>query len=188
MGVHNAAAALVGLRVIRATSVTGSWAEMAMGQFPAWATLNIELAVSDDSDTVMMHWYDGGRHPPTSLVDDIRMDSNGCVLVGERGRLYLPGSMNQYSYLLPRGAVRELNVVVPIAVADPYEEWLWACLDGRPTTANFVETAATITEVMLVGNLSIQLGRPIQWRSDGSQGMGDLDALGLIKRDYRADW
>lgn len=188
MGVHNAAAALVGLQVIEATSVTGSWAPMAAGQFPTWAALKIELALPDYSDPITMHWYDGGRQPPSNLVDDIRLDGNGCVLVGDKGRLYLPGSMNQYSYLLPRGGVAAPDVPVPTAIADPYEEWLYACLDGRPTSASFVDVASTITEVMLVGNLSIQLGRPIKWSHPVAQISERPDVLGLIDREYRDDW
>ena len=72
-------------------------------------------------------------------------------------------------------------------VGGPIKEWIDAIQQGTQPGANF-EYAAKLTEIVLLGNLAIRLGRPIQWDSSALKVKGVPEADALIKREYRKGW
>ena len=45
--------------------------------------------------------------------------------------------------------------------------------------------AADLTELNLISNLAIRLGRPIEWDSDNARCVGIPEAASLIHKNYR---
>lgn len=75
----------------------------------------------------------------------------------------------------------------PRVQGGPIKEWIDAILNHTQPGANF-EYASKLTEVVLLGNLAIRLGRPIQWDSQNMKVKGVPEADALIKREYRKGW
>ena len=72
-------------------------------------------------------------------------------------------------------------------VGGPIKEWIDGNQQGTQPGANF-EYAAKLTEIVLLGNLTIRLGRPIQWDSSALKVKGAPEPDALIKREYRKGW
>ena len=75
----------------------------------------------------------------------------------------------------------------PRVKGGPIKEWVEAIQNGTQPGANF-EYASRLTEVVLLGNLAIRLGRTIEWDSKNLQVVGVPEADALIKREYREGW
>jgi hypothetical protein len=69
--------------------------------------------------------------------------------------------------------------------SDPYLEWTTACRGGPAPGSNIVDHAADLTEFVLLGNIAIRLGRPIQWDPAAGVCLGLPEANRLIHKNYR---
>ena len=69
------------------------------------------------------------------------------------------------------------------------KEWLDAILAGKPDQplSNFARSGP-FTEVVLLGNLAIRLGKKIQWDSQNLRATNAPEADALIQRTYRKGW
>jgi hypothetical protein len=124
--------------------------------FPAWSILRIEFPVRGDLPPVTLHWYDGGKKPSSDLIGGHQLDGNGAILVGERGTLYSVGWTGGDWHLLPEDKFRDWKppaATVPRS-AGHHKEWLAACKGGPASFCNFIDFAAPLTEVMLLGCLA----------------------------------
>ena len=66
-----------------------------------------------------------------------------------------------------------------------YLEWLNACKGGTLPGSNFIDHAADLTEMALLGNLAMRAGKPIEWDSQNAcvKGMPELEHF--IHKQYR---
>jgi len=151
MGTHNCALAFAALGVTAPASAEGRWGASEPDRYPPWSRLRFVLQTKDRGD-IPMQWYDGGPRPPLRLFGQIRRDENGCVIVGTRGRCYLPGSLNRYAYFLPSRRFATLRLPPLREMLGTIPDWLRACSTGAATSFPFDGIAANISEVMLYGN------------------------------------
>jgi hypothetical protein len=67
------------------------------------------------------------------------------------------------------------------------QEWISACKAGRQPCASF-EHSAPLTETVLLGNVALRSGKPIDWDSRKMQITGATEANRFIRREYREGW
>jgi hypothetical protein len=67
------------------------------------------------------------------------------------------------------------------------QEWVHACKAGRQPCANF-EQSAPLTEMVLLGNVAVLSGKPIEWDRGKLQVTNVPKANGLVRREYRKGW
>ena len=190
MGCHNAALAFMGLELGLPKSVEGRWAPTDGETFPQWSELIFEFPQRGERPPVKLFWYDGGKKPPQDLLDGVMMDENGSLLMGDCGRYYSPGFSNRFRHLLPKDQFDSYAPPEPILprTTSLYEEWLTACQEGSPAFCNFIDFAADITELMLLGNLAIRLGRRIEWDAANMTVKDCPEAEQFLRRRYRRGW
>ena len=68
-----------------------------------------------------------------------------------------------------------------------HRDWLDACKGGPPASSNF-EYGAKLTELALLGVLSLRAGKKIFWDSDNMKARGLPQADAFIKETYRKGW
>ena len=66
-------------------------------------------------------------------------------------------------------------------------EWLLACKRGTPPSANFA-VSGPLTEMVLLGNVALRSGKPIEWDSEKLEVTKPADANRFIRREYRVGW
>ena len=116
----------------------------------------------------------------------------GQLVHGTKGVIYSPSGYCETIRLLPESAMQEFAPrrppkKYPRVQGGPIKEWIDAIVNKTQPGANF-EYASKLTEVVLLGNLAIRLGRPIEWDSANLKVKGVPAADALIKRQYRAGW
>jgi len=140
-------------------------------------------------------WSDGSLMPPPPVELDAgrTLDATmGQLIFGSKGQIYSPSGYCETLRLLPEAAMQAFAPKrppkkYPRVPAGPIKEWVDAIINKTQPGANF-EYAAKLTEVVLLGNLAIRLGRPIEWDSKNLKVKGAPEADRLIKREYRAGW
>ena len=68
-----------------------------------------------------------------------------------------------------------------------HRDWLDACKGGVPAGSNF-EYGAKLTELVLLGVLSLRAGKKLFWDSAKMKARGLPEADALIRESYRKGW
>ena len=188
MGIHNAAMAWVGLelglpRSVEVVATSGVNRET----FPAWSILRLEFPSRGPLPPVTMHWYDGGKRPSAELIGGGQVAKNGAIVVGDRGTMYSIEWTGADWHLLPEEKFRDYRPPEPSVPRSSghHAEWIAACKGGPAAFCNFVDFAAPLTEVMLLGNLALRTGQKIEWDAQAMRVKGRPKADEFIRREYR---
>jgi predicted dehydrogenase len=209
MGCHVMDGAYWALKLAEAKTLTieADSTGLTDASYPKSATVRYHFGPRGDMPPVTINWYDGGRRPsrPEEMPDTREfIGSNGTIFVGEKGKLvfgaltagthggqagprFLPESLGR-SYRKPKQTIPRLKGKREWRKMSRHEEdWLTACKGGRPACSRF-EIAGPLTEIVLLGNVAILSGQPVEWDSKNLRVTNNPDANRLIRRKYRRGW
>ena len=68
-----------------------------------------------------------------------------------------------------------------------YVEWIDAIKGGRAAYSNF-DIAAYLTEIILLGCVSLRAGTKLEWDGPKMRAKNNKDAAQYVKREYRDGW
>ena len=187
MGCHIIDAAYWALDLRNPSRIEAKSAPVNTETAPEWSIIRYTFPATRDRGPVTLVWYDGGKLPPAELFDGHapKPGSNGSIFVGTKGRL-----LSERARLLPEKDFEGYKRPEPTIPRSPghHEEWIDACKTGKPTGTSF-DYAGPLTELVLLGNVALRKGFPIEW--DGLTGMvtnaGRLEDL-FIHRPGRKGW
>jgi predicted dehydrogenase len=198
MACHTANLPFMGLQLGLPTRVSAVNAEVNAETYPAWATITYEFRARGDQPPVKLIWYEGSENgtrnlPKQKLPGDQEPTDSGALLVGDKGRLYSPGDSGDQQQLEVEGEVKtpERSIERLGSEVGPDEnqkfEWIRAIQGGTAPLSNF-DYASVLTEAMLLGNVAVRMGKPIEY--DGTQGKVTnlADAASQIARTPRKGW
>jgi predicted dehydrogenase len=182
---------------------TGGTAE----SFPPASSVRYRFPARGGMPPVTLHWHDGGRRPPRPKEWPPTREflgSNGTIFVGEKGLLtfgaltagtnpgqagprFIPESLRK-SYSPPRRTIPRIRAEGKWVESSRHiADWLRACKGGKPACSRF-EIAGPLTEIVLLGNVALACGKPIQWDRKEMKATGDSKANELLRRSYRKGW
>ncbi len=69
-----------------------------------------------------------------------------------------------------------------------YLEWIQACKGAAPAGSNFVDHAAHLAEVVLLGNIAIRTKQKLFWDGPNLRFTNSEAANQLINPPYRSGW
>ena len=140
---------------------------------------------------ITIHWYDGGLRPAVAeaLLEGQPLLPRGVLFVGERGAI-LTGGAGGTPRLLPDSRFK--GATPPPQTLERskghHRDWLDAC-KGGPAASSHFEYGARLTELALLGALSLRLGgRRIEWDAERMEARGLGEAEPFIREPYRAGW
>ena len=92
--------------------------------------------------------------------------------------------------LIPESKSRQIGAPPRVLERSPghYKEWIDACKGGRPAGSNFVDHAARLAEVVLLGNIAIRTNQELLWDGDHLRFTNSEEANKLINPPYREGW
>jgi predicted dehydrogenase len=199
MGCHTMNLPYMGLRLGAPTSITADvegkvHAETApVGctityEFPSRAAAKTPAPPSAAMPACRLFWYER-RRPPMDLLQGVQVGGSGCLIVGSRGKIYTASDYGDGIRLLPQADVRAYPLPSPSLPRSPghHAEWIRACKGGVPAMSNF-DYAGPLTEMVLLGNVAIRVGRRITWDSAKLQAIDLPAAAQYIRPGYRKGW
>jgi hypothetical protein len=72
-------------------------------------------------------------------------------------------------------------------VASHHREWIDACR-GQATTLSPFEYAAVLTEALLLGNVALRTGQPVEWDAAQMRVTNNSAAEPFVKPELRKGW
>jgi predicted dehydrogenase len=157
---------------------------------PHGAICYYQFGPRGDKPAVRVVWYDGGLKPPCpeELPEGSALPGRGALFVGDKGRMLCDGAGGA-PRLLPYE--RTSQYVKPAEVIPRskghHRDWLDACKGGPAASSNF-QYAARLTELTLLGVLSLRTGKKLHWDAPNMQARGLPEADAIIKEPCRKGW
>ncbi|NND33333.1 MAG: gfo/Idh/MocA family oxidoreductase, partial [Saprospiraceae bacterium] len=155
------------------------YGEIGYYQFPA----------NGDRPAVKLTWYSGGLQPalPEEVPEDFSFASRGAMYIGDDGLIITGG---KEPLILPEAfgaGFKDPSATLPPSNGH-HRDWIDAVKGGPQASSNF-EYAAHLTEITLLGVLSLRLGgKKIYWDSQNMQAKGLPAADEFIREPVRTGW
>jgi len=162
-----------------ATLVGAPTASMVTYQFPA----------REKRPPVSYTWYDGDIKPvaPEALESHRKLPDNGTLIVGSKATV-LADLYYSSVRVIPEAKMQELVPVLPSKSLPRSRghcnEWVDACKGGAPALSNFAYSAP-FSEVVLLGNIAIRVGRRLKWDAAAMTFTNSSEANRLLTKEYR---
>jgi predicted dehydrogenase len=143
-----------------------------------------------DKPPVRLTWYTGGLKPacPEEMGEGKPLPDRGVLFVGDKGLMLCEGA-GAPPRLPPLEKTRQYKKP-PATLARSkghHRDWLDACKGGPAPSANF-EYGARLTEIVLLGVLSLRTGKKISWDAVNLKARNLPEADAIIKEQYRQGW
>ena len=131
-------------------------------------------------------WYDGGMKPPRpEELEPGRpfAENDWLMIVGEKGKML-------HHRVFPESRAKEIGRPKQVLTRSPghWAEWINACKGGPPAGSNFVDHAAHLAEVVLLGNIAIRTKEKLLWDGENMKFTNSEAANKLVNPPYREGW
>jgi predicted dehydrogenase len=184
IGCHQFSAVFKALKPGHPTSVEASSSnhpygpEVSQETAPLASITRWEFPAQGDRAAFTLTWWDGGLEPGRRFADD-----DWLMVIGDKGKMY-------DHRLIPDSKAREFGRPKQVLARSVghYKEWIEACKGGPPAGSNFVDHAAHLAEVVLLGNIAIRTGEKLLWDGPNQRFTNSEAANRLINPPYRAGW
>ncbi len=202
MGIHNLDTAYWGLELGIPTEVTVKDCSPQLNAAetketaPLWSIIELKFPAQNGKPPVTMMWYDGGKLPPEELFQGEKLigRDGGSLVIGSKGTLFTRtwhGGENEADMflLLPRKQFEGVQMPTP-SLSRPkshHFEWVDACR-GRGKTMSDFGYASRLSESLLLGDVALRTGKPIQWDSSAMRATNAPEADPFIKPTFRQGW
>jgi len=187
MACHTANMPFMALKLEAPTAIEAKCSGMNNESYPKWSEIRFEFPARGELCPVNFFWYDGGKRPPKEITADLdRVPISGCIVVGDKGKLFSPDDYGARFRLFPEESFKDYKGPDETLPRSPghYKEWLDAIRGGRPAMSNF-EYAARLTEMILLGNLALRAGKKLEWDTASLKITNWPEAAQYIRREYR---
>jgi hypothetical protein len=168
--------------------------DIASETYPRASIVRYEFPARGKMPPVKLTWYDGRLLPPFPRDFDPRQrfDSNGALLIGDKGTVMHSSHGAGNLRLLPkalRSEYKEPAAKIPRVPAEAHElDWIRACKDGVPASSSF-EYGGPLTEMVLLGVLAMRMkDRKLLWDGATMRFTNDDEANALLNPPYREGW
>ncbi len=151
------------------------------------------FAAKGEQVPLKLTWYSGGLRPvlPDTLPGGTTLARNrGAMFIGDRGVILNNGAPGNDLQIFPE-SLRDSFTPPPPSIPRSRghsREWIDAIKGGPEALSNF-DYAARLTEITLIGVLSLRLGgEKIYWDSVNMKAVGLPEADELIREPVRKGW
>ena len=183
MGCHHVNTPYKALNLTQPTSVEASASMVFSETAPLASIVTYDFPEVDGREPVRLVWYDGGLKPPRpKQLEGMQYPSSGTMYVGDEGVM-----LGSTVYPLDRGK-KFRNLPKTLARrSGTWGEWIEAVRGGEAAGCNF-GWAERITEFVLLGNLAIRTGQPLNWDAKADRFSNSEDANAMLHDEYREGW
>ncbi len=192
MACHICNAAFWGMDLRDPVAVEADVSDTHKETFPAWSRIRWDFPARPGRPAIKFHWYDGGQMPPRELGNGEPLSDNGIILVGERGRIYLPKTSSAGAVLLPEKDFADFQGPPKTLPDSPghHEEWIRNCKSGDLGLdyMSHFGRAAVMTEVFLLGAIAVRMGKRLEWDARNAKVTNVPEANAYVDPPYRKGW
>jgi predicted dehydrogenase len=158
---------------------------------PHAAVIAYEFGPRGEFPPLTLTWYEGGLKPtlPADWEAGRTLPDSGTLVVGDRATV-LATQYYQSVRIVPEARMRELAPTLPPRTLPRVEgggfaEWVRAC-KGGPAPGSRFAVSSRLTELCLLSNIAVRIGRELHWDSGRMGFRGAPEADALLAKAYRA--
>jgi len=183
MGCHFLNTSYRALRLTSPTRIHATTTRVFEETAPLVSIVTYDFPARSGMPPVRVVWYDGGLHPPDPPeIGPEPLKEDGVLYIGDRGKML--GS----NFLSPERAKKFADLLKTLERRPgTWDEWLIACRGGDAVGCNF-EIGVPLTEFVLLGNIAIRTGGPLDWEAALGKFCNNEAADGLLHQEYRSGW
>ncbi|NLH73863.1 MAG: Gfo/Idh/MocA family oxidoreductase [Verrucomicrobia bacterium] len=189
--------------------------------YPKSSRIRFEFPAREGLPPIKFWWYDGNPgdksvtllRPNPDLTKEIvemrgELPGSGCLLVGEKGKIFSPDDYGAQFYILMAGekeykngrdhdAVKAVPQTIPRNPAKgdtdyrQHAEWLMAIKANDPNMPySRFDIAAYLTEIILLGCIALRVGKGkrLDWDGPNMRAKNVPEAAQFVRRRYRKGW
>lgn len=170
--------------------------EVSSETYPRAAIVRYRFPARDGRPPVRLTWYDGRLKPPipADYINGKKLGGNGAMYVGEKG-IILHGSHGAGGLRLEPESLRKEYKDPPQTIPrvkdgsnGHVQDWIRACKDGKPASANF-EYGGPLTEMALLGVLAMQVkDELLTWDPVKLEIKNNDQANAIVKPPFHNGW
>jgi predicted dehydrogenase len=179
------------LKLEAASTVEASSTDRFTETFPAAAIIHYDFPARGEMPPVRVTWYDGRLKPPRppELEAERELAEEGLLFIGDKGTI-MCGFNGQNPKLIPQSKMDAFTQPPKTLPRSPGNdrEWLDACLGGKTKPGANFEFEGTVTETLLLGNVSLRAGHRIVWDRTNLKAVNFPEADVFIHPPYRTGW
>ena len=156
--------------------------------FPDWSVIRFDFPAIEGRAAVSIYWYDGKRSPPKEKTSGFELGVGGTVFIGTKG-IWSGGirpAPGQSENLYDGWKAPKQEEWPEQPFPEVHADWLAGIREGRNPGCHF-GYSGPMTEAYLLGNISLRLGRPLDWDATKFT-FNDAEADALLKHEYRDGW
>jgi predicted dehydrogenase len=160
--------------------------------YPHATTTFYDFPARGNRPAVKLTWYDGGLLPPKPVelgAEELNKEG-GALLIGTKGTLMHETYGARPRILQP--AVRDAAGTPPATlprIPDEHHEQNWVdAAKGKVQASSPFEYAARLTEVMLLGVVSLRAGKKLVYDGATMRVTNDAAANAFLQREPRQGW
>jgi predicted dehydrogenase len=160
--------------------------------YPNGTLTYYEFPARGSMPPVKLTWYDGGLMPPkpVELGEEDLIKEGGAILIGSKGKL-MHNTYGAHPRLLPQSLQDSVGKPPQKLSRIPNEDhemnWVDAIKTKTQPCCPF-EYASKLTEVMLLGVVSLRAGKKLAYDSANMKVTNVPEANQFLSRDYRTGW
>ena len=159
--------------------------------YPTATMTHYQFAARGSKPAVKLTWYDGGFKPsrPEEIGETLLSEEGGVLYIGSKGKL-MHDTYGNNPRLLPQSlhdSVGTPKQTLPRIATSHELNWVEAA-QGKTKASSPFEYAARLTEVMLLGIVSLRAGTKIHYDAANMRVTNSDKANEFLKRDYRSGW
>ena len=160
--------------------------------YPHATTTYYQFPARGSMPPVSLTWYDGGLLPPKpeELGEDEKLNRDGGLMyVGSKGKM-LQDTYGANPRLLPKSLQESAGTPpekLPRITTSHEMNWVDA-VKGKAQASSPFEYASRLTEVMLLGIVSLRAGTKIYYDGENMRVTSPVSANEFLTREYRKGW
>ena len=163
-----------------------------IASYPLATTTHYTFPASGNRPAVKMVWYDGGLTPPKpdEIGDDALEGEGGILYIGTKGKM-LQNTYGARPRLLPMEKHNSYGPPPESIARIPHQshEMNWVnAIKGTDTISSPFSFAAPLTEVMLLGIVSLRANTKIHYDAANMRVTNNEAANQFLTRQYRAGY
>jgi predicted dehydrogenase len=161
--------------------------------FPEWSIITYEFPERGPGlPAVTLTWYDGGKTfeaPPEWDRDTPPGDRDGGTIFHAEKAPVVSGTYSNMTKILDddmNDEYKDVETDRPESMAH-HLNWIAAIRAGGKAMSDF-DYAAGLTEMVLLGNVAVQAGQPIEWDAAKREITNVPESNQFLSRAYREGW
>lgn len=192
IGCHQLSAIFKALKLGHPTSVEACSSnhqcppEIADETAPVSSITRWHFPAAGERAPVTITWWDGGLKPPRPEELELGRsfaEKDWLLVVGDQAKML-------DHRIIPETKAQAIGRPPRVLERSPghYVEWIQACKGGPPAGSNFIDHAAHLAEVVLLGNIALRTKEKLLWDGENQRFTNSDAANALLNPPYRSGW